>query len=410
MPEVEGRPVPFREAIDFFRQKVDLPTERWTDLWEGMHARAFVVAGAMEARLLEELRGAVDRSIAEGGTLARFRQEFDGIVERHGWPHRGSRGFRSRVIFETNLRTAYAAGRWQQIERQSSTFPYLRYVGTLDDRIRPQHRRWHGTILPWDHPWWRTHYPPNGWGCRCTVVQLSAAQMERRGWQVSTEPPPLDVQPRAVRIDGRLVTVPTPDGIDPGWAYNPGIAAWGQSQQALLLEAQGGFRPMQPLVPATLPDLPAVPAVAAPGRQVPRGDVEGLHAAWREALASRADADGAATLGDPAGARVRLTDAIPEHVAADPAARWNGREAFFPLIPELIEAPQEIRVGFVASVASGRVSMRRRYVRVFRLSEDRTIGLVADVQEGFLVGVTFFPGDRSDVETLRRGGVLLWRA
>jgi SPP1 gp7 family putative phage head morphogenesis protein len=409
MPTVQGRDVPFREAIDYFRQKVDLPTERWTDLWEGMHARAFVVAGATKDGLVAELRAAVDKALADGGTLARFRQEFDGIVERHGWAHTGSRGFRSRVIFETNLRTAYAAGRWQQIERNAKAFPYLRYVGTLDDRIRPVHRRWHGTILPWDHAWWRTHYPPNGWGCRCTVIPLTRSQMERRGWTVS-EAPPLNIVPQAVRIDGKLVTVPTPAGIDPGWAYNPGIAAWGTSQQAVLMEAQGGFTPLRPLVTAPLADLVPVPARAALGPRVPRGDVEGLMAAFRRAIAPVAETGGeAATLVDPTGARIRLTMAIPEHIAERPESRWDGREAFFPLMPELVRQPQEIWLGFAASAASGRVSMRRRYVKLVEIGKARTIGLVADAVDGLWSGLTFFRGDASAVEILRRGGVLVWR-
>jgi len=39
-------------------------------------------------------------------------------------------------------------------------------------------------------------------------------------------------------------------------------------------------------------------------------------------------------------------------------ARKDGWEAFFLLIPELIEAPQEIWTGFAKSAVSGRVPMR----------------------------------------------------
>ena len=38
--------LPFQEQIDFFRQKLNLPTEHWNDIWRDAHDRAFVVAGA----------------------------------------------------------------------------------------------------------------------------------------------------------------------------------------------------------------------------------------------------------------------------------------------------------------------------------------------------------------------------
>ena len=41
-----------------------------------------------------------------------------------------------------------------------------------DDRVRQEHAALERTILPVDHPFWDKHYPPNGWNCRCNVVQV----------------------------------------------------------------------------------------------------------------------------------------------------------------------------------------------------------------------------------------------
>jgi len=212
---------PFAEAIAALRRKADLPTARWTDLWQDQHAVAFTVAGATSANLLAELRAAVDEGLANGGTLAEFRQRFDDIVARHGWQYRGKRGWRTRVIFETNLRTSYAAGRWQQIQESKAARPWLMYEAVLDRRTRPLHRLWDGTVLPVGDPWWRTHYPPNGWGCRCSVISLSEREAQRRGLR-PTGPPVVRLIPR--QVPGRGV-VEVPEGIDPGWGYNPGMAA-----------------------------------------------------------------------------------------------------------------------------------------------------------------------------------------
>jgi SPP1 gp7 family putative phage head morphogenesis protein len=220
----------FKEAVAFFRAKVRLPTERWTDLWQAAHNRAFMVAGAMRDDLLADLQAAVAKALEDGTTLAEFRQDFDRIVREHGWSHRGTRGWRTRVIFSTNLRTAYAAGRVEQQEALKARRPYLRYSAILDDRVRPQHAAWHGTILPLDHPWWQTHYPPNGWNCRCKAIQLGPRDLARFGWTVDREPPPGGMERKVIRLgDGTRTVVETPEGIDPGFAYRPSAPAEGRS-------------------------------------------------------------------------------------------------------------------------------------------------------------------------------------
>lgn len=225
MADPEALALPFDEAIAFFRAKTRIPTRTWTDIWHGQHARAFVVAGAMRDELLEDMQNALRKALEEGTTLAQFREDFDDIVARHGWQHRGGRNWRSRVIFDTNLRTANAAGKWAQIERLKEQRPYLRYVAVLDERTRPEHASYHGTILPADDPWWDTHLPPNGWYCRCTVQTLSERDLERRGLAVSTAAPPERIVRKTVRDARNVRVVEVPEGIDPGFAYNPGKAA-----------------------------------------------------------------------------------------------------------------------------------------------------------------------------------------
>ena len=160
--------LPFEEAIDFFRKKINMPTATWKDLWKEMHQRAFSVAGAMKKELIEDLRRAVDKAISEGTTLADFRKDFTKIVQRHGWKYKGGKAWRSAVIFNTNLSTAYAIGHYRQMTDPDvlSVRPYLRYVGSTSRNPREEHMQWYNLVLPADDPFWNTHYPPNGWGCK----------------------------------------------------------------------------------------------------------------------------------------------------------------------------------------------------------------------------------------------------
>ncbi len=129
---------------------------------------------------------------------------------------------RLRIIFDTNLRMAYAHGRWQAIERLKETRPYLRYVAVRDERTRSKRRSWHGTVLPVDHPWWNTRYPPNGWNCRCIVQQLSGDDLERYGYTPTSGPgPDADVtMPWLNKRTGEITRIPV--GVDPGFAHNVG--------------------------------------------------------------------------------------------------------------------------------------------------------------------------------------------
>ena len=226
--------LPPEEAIRYLRAKGYAIGFDWRDVWREEHFSAFTVAKVADLDLLADIRGAVDKALAEGTTLRDFRRELEPLLKKKGWWGRGEvvdpttgelveaqlgSPQRLETIFRTNLRTAYANGHWDSIERTKSRLPYLRYTAVMDERTRPEHAAWHGTILPVDDEWWETHTPPNGWNCRCRLIPLSATQMRRAGWEVS-ERPASPLRPVLNKRTGEVVQVPV--GIDLGWDYNPG--------------------------------------------------------------------------------------------------------------------------------------------------------------------------------------------
>jgi len=207
---------PFPEALDHFRDKVNIPTRRWDDLWKDQHARGFMIAGATKAELVADFRTAVDKAIADGVTLEDFRKDFDAIVAKHGWSYNGSRNWRSEVIYKTNIRTAYMAGRWAQLTDPEMTklLPFLEYRHGDSIQPRAQHLAWDGLTLPADDPWWKTHYPPNGWGCKCKVFAAGPRDLARAGKTVPDQAPIIKLDP----------ATGAPVGIGKGWDYNVGQA------------------------------------------------------------------------------------------------------------------------------------------------------------------------------------------
>ncbi len=66
------------------------------------------------------------------------------------------------------------ASRWQSIQADKKDLPLLKYDTVKDDRVRPEHQELEGVVRPVDDDFWEIYYPPNGWNCRCDVLQLDS--------------------------------------------------------------------------------------------------------------------------------------------------------------------------------------------------------------------------------------------
>jgi len=229
MPSSYGS-LPFEQAINFFRKKINIPTEKWDDLWKEQHDVAFMVAGAMKADLLDDFRLAVEKGIEQGMTLEEFRKDFDTIVEKSGWDYTGSRNWRTMIIYDTNMRQSYNAGRERQMANPAlrKRRPYGLYRHGDSKIPRVEHLAWDGKVVPLDDPWWDTHSPANGWGCSCKKFMLSASDVERRGLTVENG--------EDMPFGGERNSIPL--GIDPGFDYTPGVSDVKQVQSQLIQKAK----------------------------------------------------------------------------------------------------------------------------------------------------------------------------
>lgn len=176
----------FQEQIDFVSQKVNLPTESHREITSRQHDRAFVVAGAMKADLLNDLHQAVNQAITDGQSFKQFQDGFDEILAKHGWLNDADKGYkawRARIIYQTNLRTSHAAGRYKQMTdpKVLKRRPYWRYRHNTVENPRIQHERWNNLVLPATHSFWKRNFPPNGYGCNCGVDAINERQLKAMG-------------------------------------------------------------------------------------------------------------------------------------------------------------------------------------------------------------------------------------
>lgn len=234
--------VKFSEAINYLSGKLPETTMRSDDLAGAVHAKVFTIAGATNISVVNDMHSALKDALASGGTITSFRKDFDRIVAQHGWAYKGKRGWRTSIIFNTNMRSAHMAGRWQQLIANADRRPYLQYRTAGDSRVRPQHRQWNGLIYPITDSFWKTHYPPNGWGCRCTVRAYGQAELDANNLQIAQ---PFQAKNRTIAgKDGQAKDI-VPEGIDQGWDHNVGQSwitpelALGEKLAKLPLEIRG---------------------------------------------------------------------------------------------------------------------------------------------------------------------------
>jgi predicted AlkP superfamily pyrophosphatase or phosphodiesterase len=121
----------------------------------------------------------------------------------------------------------------------SDLHPYLMYRIGPSVTHRPEHAAWDGLILPKADPWWDSHFPPNGWGCKCYTRAVSESrkrQYENNGVPVAPRPdgtgggtipaktraPPVTYKTYFNERAGTLEQVP--EGVDPAFNWNHGKA------------------------------------------------------------------------------------------------------------------------------------------------------------------------------------------
>lgn len=407
--------LPFDQAIDFFRDKVELPTETWKDLWKGQHSRAFVVAGATKNALLADLRGAVDKALAEGTTLAEFQKDFDEIVARHGWDFKGPAAWRAKVIYDTNLSTAYAAGHYKQMTSGAvlKLRPFWRYVPSSSVSPNPAHVPWYNVVLPADDPWWQSHYPPNDWGCKCGVVNMSARELERLereevdgDFPIQRTAPDEGTYEWTDKATGEVHDLPR--GIGPGWDYNPGEAAWGRQLSDKTMNAwraQGG-NAWERLTPGDYTTAGRPKRIPVDKPKASLGKTLDSSAAAAKALRKLFGGEEKVFSFTRDGFRYDVlanAETLATHIPAD-------RTPFLPFIAEALEDPFEVWLSFEQHKGTGRMALRQRMVKLVDTGKgkDRGLLIVAQAVDGIMEAWTAMPVRDLGYLQRQRVGKLVW--
>ncbi|MGH8530638.1 MAG: phage minor head protein, partial [Nevskiales bacterium] len=73
------------EAIAFFRAKGYKIGFDWRDVYQAEHQNSFTVAKAMQIELLQDIRGELQKSLADGTTFEQFQTALKPKLVARGW-------------------------------------------------------------------------------------------------------------------------------------------------------------------------------------------------------------------------------------------------------------------------------------------------------------------------------------
>jgi len=273
-------------------------------------------------------------------------------------------------------------------------------------------------VLRWDDAFWKTHFPPNGWGCRCEVRALNARQLRAMGKTVPDAAPEIPMRTMIVgKNSSNPRTVKVPVGIDPGFEYAPGATSGTKSTGSDAWMQRQAWQSLSE-VDATLVKNDWLPVLTS-------GPVQFGRAAQVKEFAPPASLAPLPKPGEPIaplvakviGANRKTYDvyglpvtvdaqALGAHIAqSDPR-----RAVYLPLLPDLLASPWEVWTNVYRNRKTGNYELRSRFIKAYDLKGGRSLMVVAQAARGFFEGWTFFPTRNIDYINRQRIGKLWYGA
>ena len=182
------KPMPHKEAAAFIRGKPVVSRQVFKDLLPELKGRAFAIAGIEYAGVAQDIRDRL-ADLPEGALWDDVKKDVaddlvpymvDPDTDKEMQDKQLQAAFRkAELLLRIHGFQAYHSAAWQVMDRQRDVLPYWQYHSAEDARVRPTHAALDGLILPADSPFWRDHYPPWEWGCRCLVTPLAEEDARR---------------------------------------------------------------------------------------------------------------------------------------------------------------------------------------------------------------------------------------
>lgn len=183
-------PSPNELATSELAQRIPVSRATYESLLPELRAFAFTVSGVTSADALQAIRDTVAQ-IPSGGDVGEAERAITDILAEHilleddlfndaaaAKEHREKLARRAKFIVRNATFQAYARTAYAELDDLRDVFTHWQYITSQDERVRNTHRALDNIILPANHPFWLTHFPPWEFGCRCQIIGKLAAQVD----------------------------------------------------------------------------------------------------------------------------------------------------------------------------------------------------------------------------------------
>jgi len=204
-PVAAARGPAYTRGIRFLQRRLKLSPTQLAAMTAGANQEVVQVVATATVAAQKKIQEAVveiakeNLTTREGTKALRQAWAAEGLGERNG--------FQLEAIMRTQTQLAFAAGMsmYERTPEISEILWGYKYVTVGDDRVRESHIGLDGVTLPKEDSFWRANKPPNGWACRCQLIQVFRPRKKVAA-------------PNQVTVDGKLV----PQGADEGFGFDPG--------------------------------------------------------------------------------------------------------------------------------------------------------------------------------------------
>lgn len=162
---------PHEEAARIITGKSVVSRDVFYGLLPELRGRAFTVTGVEGANVLQRIRDGI-AALPRGGPDGTWDKVKESLVdELDPWLGDGA-DRRAELLMRTHGFQAFQASNWRVAQEDDDT-THLQYLATEDERVRDSHLALNGLVLPKNDPFWKRHFPPWEWGCRCRVRPMN---------------------------------------------------------------------------------------------------------------------------------------------------------------------------------------------------------------------------------------------
>ncbi len=176
------KPTPHKEAAEFIASKSVVSRDVFDGLLPELRARAFVISGVEAANVVQQIRDRI-ADHPQGANWDDVKKdlmnELHPFIRSEDDPENTiAAENRAELLIRMHGFQAYQASAWQVMDRQRDVFPYWQYHSMGDRKVRATHEALDGIVLPCGHEFWKTHFPPWEYNCRCQVIPITQDDKE----------------------------------------------------------------------------------------------------------------------------------------------------------------------------------------------------------------------------------------